>query len=220
MTSKVILVVVVCSDLLPKCLTFLAIAPMIGSCGMWRIDLHNYFSSFVTKFFLGFLLSQLGSYIAIATRNKIKFTLDGQTHSMTFDYFCWKFSRGWLCWGVLLILFVPNLALHCYCKATYDPPLKMLLQSQIVYLVVLVLCNHLKVVECLSIGKINLGSFNTNYLILEMLKLSILFFSGNKIFCEGKYWIIKNIWFVKMKTPKLINHLINMCWSCQDIYVT
>jgi hypothetical protein len=32
---------------------------------------------------------------------------------------------------------------------------------------------------------------------------------------EGKYWILKNILFVEMKIPNLINYFKNMCQRCK-----
>jgi hypothetical protein len=51
-----------------------------------------------------------------------------------------------------------------------------------------------------------LGRFNTNYIIftnVEIFKKEILQMTKN---CEEKYWIFKNILFVKMKIQ---NYLIN-----------
>jgi hypothetical protein len=45
----------------------------------------------------------------------------------------------------------------------------------------------------------------------EMLNFfNFVVFSNNKINCEGKYRVFKNILFVKNKISKLINHSINM----------
>jgi hypothetical protein len=107
-------------------------------------------------------------------------------------------------WGMLMILFVPNLALHCYCKATYEPHWKCSYNLKLCIFAVLVLCNHLKLVECLR-RKINLGSSNTNYLILEMLKLSNFFFSGNKKFVKEN---IESSRILDLPTWKLQNSLI------------
>jgi hypothetical protein len=48
-----------------------------------------------------------------------------------------------------------------------------------------------------------------NYIILRFFKKTKI----NK--CEGKYWIFKNILFVKIKISKLFNYLTNTWKSCQ-----
>jgi hypothetical protein len=61
-------------------------------------------------------------------------------------------------------------------------------------------------------------NFNTNYVNFEKVesfleKYKIIFFF------QGKYGIVMNVLFVKMKISKLINYSTNMCWSCQGAMV-
>jgi hypothetical protein len=74
---------------------------------------------------------------------------------------------------------------------------------------------------CLWVFKLPsyLGSFDTHYIIFRNVEiLRIFFFQITKI-CEEKYWVFKNILFVKMKILKVINYSTAMCWSCKGTRV-
>jgi len=58
-------------------------------------------------------------------------------------------------------------------------------------------------------------TFDIKYIICTNVKIYFKwFFLNNKIF-EIKYWTFKNIIFVKMKIPKLINYSTHMHWTYQ-----